>query len=269
MSSSWGCAMRSKQVYHDEGLSARRYPDANSSLAPGVLSRAVACARPWPPPVEGGKTIDAHGHLTHHSRPDWRATDRQVIDVYDKLGIDQGCCSILSTHPATPEAFRECDQWVYEAMQRFPGRILGYAHVNPGYGAEAIEEVRRCVEDRDSWVSSCIDDYVVSGACSVASDRTRHPVARSHPAPRRPRQLAAVATTANQRRSRFAEIGKRYPEAMIICGHICGGGDWEWRDQVAAQLHPPFTLIRVGASLMKVLSKWPPHPGLRPAAVCV
>ena len=28
--------------------------------------------------------------------------------------------------------------------------------------------------------------------------------------------------------SAFAEIGKRYPEAMIICGHICGGGDWEW-----------------------------------------
>src|SRR5687767_12000875 len=26
----------------------------------------------------------------------------------------------------------------------------------------------------------------------------------------------------------FAEIAKRYPEAMIICAHICGGGDWEW-----------------------------------------
>jgi hypothetical protein len=26
----------------------------------------------------------------------------------------------------------------------------------------------------------------------------------------------------------FAELAKRYPEAMIICAHICGGGDWEW-----------------------------------------
>ena len=34
-----------------------------------------------------GKTIDAHGHLTHHSRPDWQETDRKIIDTYDKLGI--------------------------------------------------------------------------------------------------------------------------------------------------------------------------------------
>ena len=26
----------------------------------------------------------------------------------------------------------------------------------------------------------------------------------------------------------FADVGKRYPEALIVCGHICGGGDWEW-----------------------------------------
>ena len=26
----------------------------------------------------------------------------------------------------------------------------------------------------------------------------------------------------------FADVAKRYPEAMIICGHLCGGGDWEW-----------------------------------------
>ncbi len=47
-------------------------------------------------------------------------------------------------------------------MQRFPGRILGYAHVNPGYGAEAIEEVRRCVEDRDFVGIKLYNDYVVS-----------------------------------------------------------------------------------------------------------
>jgi len=26
----------------------------------------------------------------------------------------------------------------------------------------------------------------------------------------------------------FAELSRRYPEAMLICAHICGGGDWEW-----------------------------------------
>jgi predicted TIM-barrel fold metal-dependent hydrolase len=26
----------------------------------------------------------------------------------------------------------------------------------------------------------------------------------------------------------MAELARRYPEAMIICAHIAGGGDWEW-----------------------------------------
>ena len=26
----------------------------------------------------------------------------------------------------------------------------------------------------------------------------------------------------------LAELAHRYPEAMLICAHICGGGDWEW-----------------------------------------
>ena len=26
----------------------------------------------------------------------------------------------------------------------------------------------------------------------------------------------------------FAELARRYPEAMLICAHIAGGGDWEW-----------------------------------------
>ncbi len=28
--------------------------------------------------------------------------------------------------------------------------------------------------------------------------------------------------------SHFSSLARRYPEAMIICAHICGGGDWEW-----------------------------------------
>ena len=26
----------------------------------------------------------------------------------------------------------------------------------------------------------------------------------------------------------MAELSRRYPEAMLICAHVCGGGDWEW-----------------------------------------
>jgi predicted TIM-barrel fold metal-dependent hydrolase len=26
----------------------------------------------------------------------------------------------------------------------------------------------------------------------------------------------------------IAEAARRYPETMLICAHVCGGGDWEW-----------------------------------------
>jgi hypothetical protein len=26
----------------------------------------------------------------------------------------------------------------------------------------------------------------------------------------------------------LAEVAGRFPETMLICAHICGGGDWEW-----------------------------------------
>jgi predicted TIM-barrel fold metal-dependent hydrolase len=176
-----------------------------------------------------GKAIDAHGHLTHHSRTDWQETDRQIIEIYDKLEIHQGCCSILPPQrPATPESFRECNQWVYDAMRRFPGRVLGYAFVNPGYGKEAIEEARRCIESRGFFGIKLYNDYVASEPVVwplvELAIKLRVPILHhaGHvtwlPAPQ-PRISDGAA---------FAEIAKRYPEAMIICAHICGGGDWEW-----------------------------------------
>src|SRR5262249_23238967 len=98
----------------------------------------------WADIPELGKVIDAHSHLYHHSRPDWAEADRKLIEAADTLGIDQLCCSILTPkRPATVEGFRECNQWVGEAIRRFPGRVLGYCYVNPGYQPAALDEVRR------------------------------------------------------------------------------------------------------------------------------
>ena len=93
--------------------------------------------------------IDCHAHLTHHSSAAYQEKDRKLIEAADRLGIDRLCCSILTPRrPATAEGFRECNAWLAEAMKRFGGRVLGYCYVNPGYGRQAVEEVRRCVEDR-------------------------------------------------------------------------------------------------------------------------
>jgi predicted TIM-barrel fold metal-dependent hydrolase len=194
------------------------------------------------------KTIDAHGHLTHHSRPDWQATDRKIIDIYDKLEIDQGCCSILPPQrPATVESFRECNQWVYDATRRFPGRVLGYAFVNPGHGEEALDEARRCVETRSFVGIKLYNDYLVSEPVVwpliELAIKLRVPILHhaGHttwlPSPQ-PRISDGAA---------FAEVAKRYPEAMIICAHICGGGDWEW--QIKALRNSPSVYLDTSGSV--------------------
>jgi predicted TIM-barrel fold metal-dependent hydrolase len=175
-----------------------------------------------------GKVIDAHSHLYHHSRPDWAEADRKLIEAADKLGIDQLCCSILTPRrPASVEGFRECNRWVGEAMKRFPGRVLGYCYVNPGFQHEALGEIRRRVDEGFMGVKlyneyRCTDPVVfpiIELAISLGVPVLHHAGHSHHFVPEQPHISDG---------GQLAELARRYPEAKLICAHICGGGDWEW-----------------------------------------
>ena len=173
--------------------------------------------------------IDCHAHLAHHSRSTWEDDDRKLIEAADKLGIDKLCCSILTPRrPSTPEGFRECNRWVAEAMNRFPGRILGYCYVNPGYHREALDEIRRCVEDLGFIGIKLYNEYrcnepvvfpVVELAIELRVPILQHAGHMHYFVEEQPRISDA---------GMLAELGRRYPEATLICAHVCGGGDWEW-----------------------------------------
>jgi len=177
----------------------------------------------------GVKVINAHDHLHHHGIKDWSEMDRRVIEAADKLGVDQICCSILPPErPTTIEGFRQCNQWLLEAMRRFPKRILGYVFVNPGYQKEALDEVRRYVEDHSFFGVKLYNDYVVTEPVLEPlldlAARMRIPIL----------QHAGHASRPNSSQPRIsdgghlAEVARKFPETMLICAHICGGGDWEW-----------------------------------------
>jgi hypothetical protein len=203
-----------------DGLISRRAFGASLGAA-GALGLARGDAK--------GKTIDSHSHLAHHSLKDWAETDRMLIDAADRLGIDQLCCSMLSPRrPARPDDFRQCNDWAAEAMRRYPGRILCYCFVNPGYVAEARDEVNRCVEKLGFIGVKLYNDYVatepVVRPLIEQTIQLRIPILHhaghaywlSPPQPR----ISDGGT--------FAELAQQYPEAMLICAHIAGGGDWEW-----------------------------------------
>lgn len=192
-------------------------------LRRSFLGSPVAAAALASEPV-----TDCHAHLHHHGNPGWERLDRALIDAADKLGIQRLCCSTLpARRPATPESWRECNDWTWEATRRHAGRVLAWAHVNPGYH-EALDDVRRLVEDRgfigvklynEHWAN----DPVVFPLAELCI-RLRVPIL--HHAGHT--MWLAQTQPRISDGGHFADLARRYPEAMIICAHVCGGGDWEW-----------------------------------------
>jgi len=205
---------------------------AAMTIAMGMAASATA-EQPVPGvsrgPFLAGKVLDCHAHLTHHSRPTWEADDRKLIDAADKLGIDQLCCSTLTPRrPATLDGFRECNQWTADGMRRFPGRVLGYCYVNPGYGREALEEIHRYAGDYGFIGIKLYNEYtctepvvfpIVELAIELGVPILHHASHSHYFVEEQPRMSDG---------GHLAELARRYPEAMLICAHISGGGDWEW-----------------------------------------
>lgn len=196
-------------------------------LAGGAAARALPGAAALA--AGAAKVIDCHSHLHVRSSPTWYEDDRKLIDAADKLGIDQLCCSLLTARrPATAEQFRECNRQVAEGMKRFPGRVLGYAYVNPGYTREAVDDIRRCVLDRgfmgiklynECWITEPVVFPIVELAIELRVPILSHAGHMHYYVADQPRISDA---------GHIAELARRYPEAMLICGHVNGGGDWEW-----------------------------------------
>ena len=195
-----------------------------------------------------GKVVDCHAHLTHRSRATWKSDDRRLIEAADKLGIDQLCCSILTPRrPATADGFRQCNRWTADGMRRFGGRVLGYCYVNPGYGREALEEVRRCVGDRGFIGIKLYNEYtctepvvfpIVELAIELGVPILQHASHSHYFVEDQPRMSDG---------GHLAELARRYPEAMLICAHISGGGDWEWT--IKALRHVPNVLLDTSGSV--------------------
>jgi len=200
------------------------------------------------PPAARPRVIDCHAHLHHRGRPSWEADDRALVDAADRLGIDVLCCSMLTPkRPATADGFRECNRWTADGMKRHPGRILGYAYVNPGAGAEAVDEVRRCVQEygfigvklyNEFFCTDPVVFPVIEAAIDLGVPILHHAGHVHHPLPDQPRISDG---------GRLAELAARYPEAKIICAHACGGGDWEWT--IKALRHAPTVYLDTSGSV--------------------
>ena len=177
------------------------------------------------------RKIDAHMHVNGPGRT-WGWSDNEaVIEAADALGIEKLCCSIPVTGGvmASPDEVRECNDGVLEAMRRFPDRILGYCFVMAGYRDEMLDEIDRCLDAGMMGIKLYnqykFSDPVIFPIAEKAIE-CRIPILGHAGHPTGPEGRAGQPNISDA--SDFAALAARYPEVILIEGHIGGGGDWEW-----------------------------------------
>lgn len=196
--------------------------------AAAALAESATPANSLREEIRRYRKIDAHNHIFNTVAP------REVIAAADRLEIERIAISSPLRMPqaesATPKASREANNFVLQAMKDYPGRFLGQCFVNPYYGREALEEAERCIDSGMIGLGELYTQVRIS-------DARYFPIIEKCIELKVPLLMHGHGERAGERASSvpsasiaddFVEIGRRYPDAMIIYGHIGGGGDWEY-----------------------------------------
>lgn len=161
---------------------------------------------------------------------------RYQIDFADRFGIEKLFIGLPMTEiKNTPEEFREMNARVQKAVRQFSGRFVGQFTFNPVYKKESLEEIDRCVDNgmvgsrvyhqvriNDPLFYPFIEKFIdmkmlffMHGEVQlgVGSYRMKYDAGKS-----------PTISGADE----FADVAKRYPEAMFQFPHLGGGGDWEY-----------------------------------------
>ncbi len=200
-----------------------------SSLAGSARAESVGL----PPLWRKIRKIDVHNHVldpVHQPDASW-ARIESLLETAERLGIGQLCCSrpITGGAMADIDEVRKANDTILAAMKRYPDKISGFAFIQPGNGQAAVDEIQRCFDAGMIGVK-LYNQYKYS-------DPMVFPVAEKCIQLRIPllghsAHLTDAKTIAAQPKTSdsldFCQLSFRYPELLLILGHINGGGDWEW-----------------------------------------
>jgi predicted TIM-barrel fold metal-dependent hydrolase len=201
---------------------------ARAGLAPAAMpaGKASAAAPTYDvlAEIRRYRKIDSHNHIFQDPGA--------VIAAADRLYIEKIAVSAPNSRPdkSSPEAIREANDRVLKAMREFPGRFLGQCAVNPAHGQAALDEMMRCIDSGMVGLGEMYTQVRLTDPRYVPliekSIELKAPLMSHAGASRKDYRDPKLPGASNA--DDFAEIGKRYPELMLIYGHIGGGGDWEY-----------------------------------------
>jgi hypothetical protein len=172
--------------------------------------------------------IDCHSHCTI-DRTDFPSAD-ELVEGMNRYGITKACCSMpCFGMVVTKEEVRHTNDLILGSMKKHPDRILGMCYVNPGYARESQDEITRCVCDggmigvklyHQYQINEPVQFPLIERCIELGIPILMHAGYPAAPELREQQPRISIG-------DHFADVAQRYPEAMLICGHIGGGGDWE------------------------------------------
>ena len=198
-----------------------------------AMQRGAVVGKGLPKNWRTMRKIDVHNHVwgaVHRPNANWAPVE-DLIEAAANLGINQILCSspITAGAMASIEAVREVNDAVLAAMKRYPDTIMGYCFVQPGNGQAALDEIERCLAAGMIGVKLYNQFKYSDPVIFPIAERCIHHriLFLGHSAHLTdPKSLALQPKTSDS--LDFCVLSRRYPELLLILGHVNGGGDWEW-----------------------------------------
>ncbi len=122
---------------------------------------------------------------------------------------------------------RSANDYLIDAAQRYPGRIIGFAGVNPAWGNAAVREVERCADAGMRGIGELHPDtqgYDLADARTMAAlmgaAQERRLIVTTHASEPVGHMYAGKGDTTPRKLMRFIS---NFPDATIVCTHWGGG----------------------------------------------
>ena len=181
--------------------------------------------------------IDSHTHVDEAPAYGWFDPPETIVNLLDEAEIEQ---AIVMTYRDAPGPEERVVEYIAEAIQRYPGRLIGYARMNPRYGDEAVELFDKAIREyKFKGLKLHPVSYVMHPASDATLELIRHAASLNAPA------LFHCGDEEFTLPLQVAEAAEAVPEATIILGHM--GGYFHVRDAIRVAKRLPNLVLETSA----------------------
>ena len=153
------------------------------------------------------------------------ATAEELVEAMDEDGV--GTSVVMGIGWTDHGLAGEVNDYIAEAAKEFPGRLVGFAGVNPAWGDRAVQEVERCALGGMKGIGELHPD---TQGFDIADQPTMAPVMEAA------RHHGLIVTTHSSEPVGHAYAGKgnttpqvlwrfirNFPDVTVVCAHWGGG----------------------------------------------